>query len=143
MTPSARQYLRELLLKHEGFRQFPYRCTAGKLTIGIGRNLEDNGILLDESLILLENDIQNTERLLLKAFPTYARMNDARKVALLDMAFNMGINRFMTFKKMLAALEAGDWHTAVKKGFNSKWAAQVGNRAHDDMYLIEQGVIHE
>ena len=30
------------LIAHEGMKLMPYRCTAGKLTIGVGRNLEDN-----------------------------------------------------------------------------------------------------
>jgi GH24 family phage-related lysozyme (muramidase) len=29
----------KLLALHEGYRQFPYRCTADKLTIGYGFNL--------------------------------------------------------------------------------------------------------
>ena len=29
---------------HEGERLFPYKCTAGRLTIGVGRNLDDRGI---------------------------------------------------------------------------------------------------
>ena len=34
----------ELIKYHEKYRRFPYRCTAGKLTIGYGWNLDDNGI---------------------------------------------------------------------------------------------------
>jgi lysozyme len=32
------------LVRHEGLRLKPYRCTACKLTIGIGRNLNECGI---------------------------------------------------------------------------------------------------
>ena len=35
----------ERLVQHEGLRLKPYRCTAGKLTIGVGRNLEDKGLI--------------------------------------------------------------------------------------------------
>jgi len=41
---------------HEGLRLKPYHCPAGKLTIGIGRNLEDKGITEKEALMLLENE---------------------------------------------------------------------------------------
>ena len=34
----------EQLKQDEGWRLKPYRCTAGKLTIGYGRNIEDKGI---------------------------------------------------------------------------------------------------
>ena len=33
---------------HEGLRLEPYRCTRGKLTIGIGRNTEDNPFTAEE-----------------------------------------------------------------------------------------------
>jgi lysozyme len=46
------------LTTHEGLRLKPYLCPAGKLTIGIGRNLEGKGITKQEAIMLLENDIQ-------------------------------------------------------------------------------------
>ena len=36
------KFLQQLTL-HEGSRSHPYRCTSGKLTIGVGRNIEDRG----------------------------------------------------------------------------------------------------
>ena len=54
--------LKEQLIRHEGLRLKPYRCTANKLTIGVGRNLDDVGISEDEALILLENDIIKVQR---------------------------------------------------------------------------------
>lgn len=45
--------LTDQLIKHEGLRLKPYRCPAGKLTIGIGRNLEDKGITEKEAVMLL------------------------------------------------------------------------------------------
>jgi lysozyme len=142
MTPEARNYLKELLLKHEGFRQFPYRCTAGKLTIGIGRNLDANGVSLDEAYFLLGNDIRSNERELTKICPVYNKMNDARKVALLNMAYNLGVSKFMQFRKMLEALDKEDYNLAAKEALNSKWAKQIGHRANEIAYLIEEGVIH-
>jgi len=50
--------LTDQLIKHEGLRLKPYHCPAGKLTIGVGRNLEDKGITEEEAVMLLENDIQ-------------------------------------------------------------------------------------
>ena len=43
MEQSLLQKVKEQLLRHEGLRFKPYRCPAGKLTIGIGRNLNDRG----------------------------------------------------------------------------------------------------
>ena len=49
--------LERLLIYHEGLRLGVYRCPAGKLTIGVGRNLEDRGITEEEAYYLLRNDI--------------------------------------------------------------------------------------
>ncbi|NBW16869.1 MAG: lysozyme, partial [Caulobacteraceae bacterium] len=42
--PFDRAALIRQIRLHEGERLKPYRCTAGKLTIGVGRNLDDRGI---------------------------------------------------------------------------------------------------
>jgi lysozyme len=47
--------IKEMLIKNEGLVCQPYHCSAGKLTIGVGRNLEVNGISEDEAMYLLEN----------------------------------------------------------------------------------------
>lgn len=44
----------------EGLRLKPYRDTVGKLTIGIGRNLDDVGISEAEAEYLLSNDLDRT-----------------------------------------------------------------------------------
>ena len=49
--------LKDQLIKHEGLRKKVYTCPAGKLTIGVGRNLEDRGITEEEALLMLDNDI--------------------------------------------------------------------------------------
>ena len=45
------------LIRHEGIKYKPYRCTAGKLTIGVGRNIEDVGISESEAMHMLKNDV--------------------------------------------------------------------------------------
>ena len=50
--------LKELIVKHEGERLDLYRCTAGKLTIGIGHNIQDKGISKAVSTLMFEEDIK-------------------------------------------------------------------------------------
>ena len=69
MEAKLLEHIRELLVRHEGLRLKPYRCTAGKLTLGVGRNLNDCGISQTEAYVLLGNDIQNCERQLLDEIP--------------------------------------------------------------------------
>ena len=69
MEPSIMNQAKAQLVRHEGLRLKPYRCTAGKLTIGVGRNLEDKGISQQEAYELLENDIRECEVQLLTEIP--------------------------------------------------------------------------
>ena len=120
--------VRQLRL-HEGERLKPYRDTVGKLTIGVGRNLDDCGISAQESAILLANDIGDMERELQRALPWVARLDEVRARVLVDMAFNLGIVGLLNFKRTLAAVEAGDYQQAATMMLDSKWAKQVGGRA--------------
>ena len=45
--------IQEQLILHEGISLIPYKCTAGKWTIGVGSNLEDNGLYEFEKKRLL------------------------------------------------------------------------------------------
>jgi lysozyme len=120
--------IRQLRL-HEGERLKPYRCTAGKLTIGIGRNLEDRGISRDESAYLLGNDIDDHWRELLKALPWVEQLDEVRQRVLLDMAFNLGVAGLLAFKKTLGTIREGNYEKAASMMLDSKWAKQVGQRA--------------
>jgi lysozyme len=120
--------VRQLRL-HEGERLKPYRCTAGKLTIGVGRNLEDRGITQAESAMLLTNDIADLERQLQAALPWVSKLDEVRQRVLLDMAFNLGMAGLLSFKRTLGAIEAGQYQQAATMMLDSKWARQVGQRA--------------
>lgn len=120
--------IRQLRL-HEGERLKPYRCTAGKLTIGIGRNLEDRGITAEESAYLLSNDIDSHWRELVRALPWVEQLDEVRQRVLLDMAFNLGIVGLLGFKNTLATIQAGDYERGAAMMLQSRWAGQVGQRA--------------
>lgn len=128
MTIDRTAMIRQLRL-HEGERLKPYRCTAGKLTIGIGRNLEDRGITAEESAYLLGNDIDHHWRELLRALPWVASLDSVRQRVLLDMAFNLGITGLLGFKNTLATIKAGNYQRGAEMMLQSKWAGQVGQRA--------------
>jgi len=123
-------------MRHEGFRQFPYKDTVGKLTIGVGRNLDDVGISEDEAAHLLENDILVARNELLFAFPAFSQMQPVRQDALTNMVFNMGITRFKGFKNMIAALVEQNYQLAADEMLDSKWARQVGSRADELAYQM-------
>lgn len=121
----------EQLKRHEGFRKKPYQCTAGKTTIGYGRNLDDVGIHEVEAHTLLVNDINAACEELNKRYPSFLSLDLPRKNVLINMVFNLGITRFSNFKKMIAAVENKQYEQAAKEMMSSKWANQVGDRAKE------------
>lgn len=125
MTP---QGLAQLKID-EGLRLKPYRCTADKLTIGYGRNLEDVGISKDEAEYLFANDIKEAESELRHAFPWFEELAETRQDVLVNMCFNLGLTRLLGFKKFLKAVSLGEYETAAHEMMNSAWAEQVGDRA--------------
>ena len=129
----------EQLKIHEGMKLKPYKCTAGKLTIGIGRNLEDVGISEDEANILLRHDIQEATGQLLNSFPWMGEFNDARISAMVNFTFNVGIGTVKKFKNTLSYMQSGDWDKAADEMMDSRWARQVGNRAVEVTEQIRTG----
>jgi lysozyme len=124
-----RDRLKEMLIRHEGLKLKPYKCTAGKTTIGVGRNLDDVGITRDEALDLLDNDIDRVLAELDRELPWWRQLDDARQEVLADMCFNLGLAGLLKFKKFLQALEFCDYRTAAAEMLDSAWAVQVGGRA--------------
>ena len=120
--------LEQLLVLHEGMRCKPYKDTKGILTIGVGRNLEANGLSEDEVLYLLQNDLQRCKKELQKALVYFNKLSQTRQMVLIDMCFNLGITKLLHFKKMLAHLQNGDYKAAAKEMRNSKWFVEVGER---------------
>ena len=134
-----RERLLEQLRADEGFGRHPYRDTVGKLTIGYGRNLDDVGLSEAEARFLLDNDITVAVDAVFTRLPWHVHLNAARRAVLYAMAFNMGIGRLLTFRKMLAAAEVEAFFTAAAEMLHSKWAGQVGDRARRLAKQMETG----
>lgn len=129
------------LILHEGLRLKPYRDTIkGHLTIGVGRNLDTTGITRDEAIHLLRNDLVRVRRELSAALPFFTRLSPIRRQVLIDMAFNLGTQGLLKFKKMLAAIDRGDYEIASIEMLSSKWATQVGKRAQRLALMIRLGI---
>lgn len=125
--------------RYEGFSRLPYKCPTGHLTIGYGHNLE-NGISAAAAEFILQEDLARAERAVKDAFPWWWKLDDARQFVLVDMAFNMGLAGLKGFKKMLAAVESGDYKKAAKEMLDSKWAFQVKGRAVELSKIMETGL---
>lgn len=128
--------IKELIKRHEGLRLRPYKCTAGKLTIGYGRNLEDVGITEEEAMCLLEGDLRTATGECHRLFPNFSSLSDMRRAVLINMMFNLGVNRLSKFKKMREALANNNFKEASIEMLDSKWAKQVGDRADELSYMM-------
>ena len=124
---------RQMTKDFEGLRCKPYKCSAGKLTIGYGRNLDDVGISLDEADYMFNNDFNKAYEDVLWLLTKYDidvnNLSECRLFVLTDMCFNLGRARLFMFKKLFQALKKGDYDTAAEEMKDSNWYKQVGNRA--------------
>ena len=140
----SREKLLDMLILHEGLKLKPYKCTADKLTIGVGRNIEDVGITEEEAKLLLENDLN---RILqeVEHWSFLEKLNEPRQAVILDMVFNMGISRFNanTWVKTFAAIQDENFEEAANQMLDSKWANQVGQRAIRLSQMMRKGEWYE
>ena len=105
----------------EGFMPIPYRCTAGKLSIGYGTNIQD-GITRDEALLLMRHRLGKVVAALESRLPFWFKLTDDRRRVLANMGYQLGILGLMGFKRMLAGLSRGDYEAAAREMLDSKWA---------------------
>lgn len=131
----------EQLKRHEGIRTHAYLCTDGKITVGVGRNVDDDGGLglsISEIEFLLANDIQRC-RLELEGFSWFDDLDSVRQDAMINMCFNLGMTRLLGFKKALARMAEANYEYAANEFLDSLWARQVGNRADEIADMILTG----
>jgi len=134
--------LREMLKRHEGVKSHAYTCSAGKITVGVGRNIDqDGGLGLsdDEIDYLLDNDIIRCIKELNSVFTWFNQLDSVRSDAVIDICFNIGLPRLVLFRNALAAMKEGDYETAADEFYDSRWAKQVGNRAIEICEMIRSG----
>lgn len=126
-----RDFTARLIKSHEGVRTHPYHDTVGKITIGVGRNLTDRGLSVEEINLLFETDMKMAEDCLDMWLPDWRELSLKQQAGLVSMAFNLGGPRLAQFKKMRAALQARNFPLAAQEALASKWARQVGHRAKE------------
>ncbi len=126
---------KDLIIKHEDMALRPYIDSVGKLTIGFGHNLDDLGISRLSAEFILEEDIATAKEWLEEIFDVDSLPSKVQ-VVMLDMMFNLGYNRFKGFKKMIAAVKAGDYKLAAEEAKDSKWCKQVGSRCEDNYNIL-------
>lgn len=139
MDMNLRVKLRQMLVRHEGWRNFPYVDSVGKTTIGCGFNLSDRGLPDNILAPLLEQDMEYHYNMLDSTFLWFKDLVEARKLALIDMSFNLGFKGFCKFEKMLDALSTHDYKRAAKEMKASGWYTQVKSRGQELVDIMRTG----
>ena len=128
---------KKMLLIDEGIRLKPYRCTAGKLSIGIGRNLDDVGIserIADE---MLKEDVEVAKKICQRIFGTlFDTWSENRQLGWINLAFNLGQVRLSKFKNTIRAAQIEDWFEVENGLRQSIWFKQVKGRAERVIGMI-------
>ncbi len=116
----------------EGFVSHAYLDSEGYWTVAYGIMIDKRrggGLTKPEGRYLLRNRALIAIDDLDRNVPWWRGMPDDAQRALSNMCFNLGWPRLSGFKKMLAAMKAGDTQTAAREALDSRWAGQVGDRA--------------
>ena len=124
-----RDLIKKRLIDFEGMVLKSYTCPTGYTSVGVGRNLETNGITEEEAMYLLNNDITNVIKDLDKHWIAWRKLPITAQYVCIDVVFNMGINTWMSFRMTRSYMELNEWEKAGDELLNSKYAEQVGRRA--------------
>jgi lysozyme len=124
--------IREDLIRDEGWKGHVYQDHLGFWTIGYGFLVDERrgGRLPREvgdfwlDLLIGENKAE-----LLKDYPWLALAPEPVQRAMENMRYQLGKGGLANFKRMLSALQKGDYAEAAKQALDSRWATQTPNRA--------------
>jgi lysozyme len=145
LSDIAKRKLLAHLYVYEGYREFPYDdmtgktefASIGKMTLGIGWNIQSAGCPREIAEFAAMYFIRKIDTDLSRRIAFYEMLDEPTKVALCDMAYNMGVGGVLSFKNMLECIRKDDRLNAAIAGLNSKWAHQVKRRAVIVMAMIE------
>ncbi len=114
----------ESVKKHEGFVPSVYKDIYGFDTFGYGTCVKDLELTEDMAAVIMEMALL---KIAVNCFSRYSWLSTCPTViqeVVVEMCYQMGIEGFSQFRKMIGHLEEGSWKKAAKEGLNSKWARQ-------------------
>lgn len=136
------QQLIKKIIEHEGKRKSAYQDSLGYWTIGIGRLCDKRmnaGLSEDEMAYLLHNDLEISKKEL-SGYDWFNKLDEVRQGVLIELHFNMGIEKLLGFKQMIDFLKLGYYLNASTHLLKSLWAKQVGpNRSTNMANRLKNG----
>lgn len=120
----------------------PVKAPKGKLTIGIGHNLEAKPLSAAVRRMIFEEDLDDAVREAVNVVGEnfFNSLTTNRRLALVNLAFNLGETGLAKFKNMIGALKVHDYLMAGAHLRDSLWADQVDpnrrpNQGRDDRVI--------
>lgn len=138
---SAQMAIKKILAFEEGFRDKPYLCSAGYVTIGYGTKLHKRKGMNPANFPLTINEAAGAEMLnddireVLNAInrskqaEVFNGLSQVRKDIILSMAYQLGVSGVLRFKKTWKYLAKGQYEEASIEMLDSKWYKDTPARA--------------
>jgi lysozyme len=146
LDDKATAQLEKLIILNEGFKKYPYddatgarvKAPKGNLTWLCGINLDSEGSMELATLFLRWKlgKIEESLKQASEAFNSIRAYNAYRLIAILDIAYNTGVPKLLTFDNMWANIKRDNWVGAAGEMKDSLWAKQVGERATRDEQMM-------
>jgi peptidoglycan hydrolase-like protein with peptidoglycan-binding domain/GH24 family phage-related lysozyme (muramidase) len=138
--------LQHFIGKHEGNVDHVYRDSRGFPTAGIGHLLTGGNyhigqkVSAEQVAAWFKHDVASAIAGAKRDIgPAYERLDEARRMVVIDMAFNLGTAGFGSFHETIHAIQTGNYAQAASRMLQSLWARQVGHRATEDAAIMRSG----
>ena len=131
--------LKKELRRDEGCKYSIYKCTAGKPTFGIGHMVKTDDpefgaptgtfvmpMRVEEAF---SEDVKTAVKDCHTVFDDFFSFPEEVQKILGNMMFQLGINRFLTFKKLILAIDDSNWNLAADEMRDSLWNKQTPARS--------------
>lgn len=122
----------EDIKRDEGFVSHVYKDHLGFYTIGYGFLVDERrggGLSKAECEFILRNRLQIIFSKLNREIPWWNRLSDTQQRGIANMAYQLGVNGLLRFKKTLEHMKQGRYEEAAQEALNSRWAKQTPDRA--------------
>lgn len=150
-------YTLNVICRDEGFSETPYLDSLGYPTIGYGFKIGPKNAPLSNytftippsvALAWLKSYLDELDRKILEDEILSSIMfllsgDKVRSLVIESMAYQMGLQGLLKFKKMLAAIDSGDFEKASEEMLDSLWAEQTPTRALRMSNMMRTGVLSD
>ncbi len=110
-----------------------------KITFGYGFTF----ITEEEADLVLQCRLETIKNKLESRINFFDELPEPVQEALIEMAYQMGVDGLLKFKKTLKYLSQGNWYKAYQEAKDSRWYKQTTNRAEEVLSKIKYVAIHD